>query len=49
MSFTNKRIYKTFFLGRNFVYSVHWTLKQKNLKKLSTFKNLKNLKPKNFF
>ena len=39
-----------FFLGRNFVLSLIWTLKSKKPKKnLKKPKKPKNLKPKNFF
>jgi len=45
MSFAHKRVYNTFFLGRNFVYGVHCTPNQNKL--LKTLK-IKNLKPKKF-
>lgn len=30
-------VFKTFFLGHNFVHSVHWTLNQKKNKKIKLF------------
>jgi len=28
--YTNYRVYKMFYLGRNFAHGIHWTLNQKH-------------------